>query len=567
MRLGAASKDGKGEAVIGVALMLMGENSRTVTEAVKSKLAALAPSLPEGTRIEPFYDRARLVDRTIQTVGKNLLEGAALVILVLLILLGDLRAGLVVAVTIPLAMLFAVTVMNTARISGNLMSLGAIDFGLIVDGAVIIVENAVRRLSEAQRAAGRPLGSEERVEVVRAATLEVRGATVFGEAIIAVVYLPVLALIGIEGKLFRPMATTVLLALGGAFVLSLTVVPVLTSYLVRPHEGEHDTWLIRRARALYAPALAFVMRRRFPTVAGAAVALAGSLVLFTQLGAEFVPQLDEGDLLVEARRLPGTGLLESVATDGRLQTALRQIPEVNHVVSRAGAPEVATDPMGMEQSDVYITLKDREDWRPGLTKEALAKEIAEATEASVPEVAGGVSQPIQMRTNELVAGIRSDVAAIVYGPDLSLLATFGDQIASALRRVPGAVDVRVEQVAGLRYLRVIPDRAKLARYGLTIEDVNQITETMAVGHQVGFVLEGERRFGLMIKTRHGYDGDLASLRTLPLKSLSGQIVPLGDVAELRFTEGPVQISRDRQSRRLAVEFNVRGRDLVSVVAA
>ncbi len=567
MRLGAASKDGKGEAVIGVALMLMGENSRTVTEAVKSKLAALAPSLPEGTRIEPFYDRARLVDRTIHTVGKNLLEGAVLVILVLLILLGDLRAGLVVAVTIPLAMLFAMTVMNAARISGNLMSLGAIDFGLIVDGAVIIVENAVRRLSEAQRAAGRPLRSEERVEVVRSATLEVRGATVFGEAIIAVVYLPVLALIGIEGKLFRPMATTVLLALGGAFVLSLTVVPVLTSYLVRPHEGEHDTWLYRRARALYAPALAFVMRRRWPTVAGAAIAFAGSLVLFTQLGAEFVPQLDEGDLLVEARRLPGTGLLESVATDGRLQTALRQIPEVNHVVSRAGAPEVATDPMGMEQSDVYITLKDREDWRPGLTKEALAKEIAEATEASVPEVAGGVSQPIQMRTNELVAGIRSDVAAIVYGPDLSLLATFGDRIASALRTVPGAVDVRVEQVAGLRYLRVIPDRAKLARYGLTIEDVNQITETMAVGHQVGFVLEGERRFGLMIKTRHGYDGDLASLRTLPLKSLSGQIVPLGDVAELRFTEGPVQISRDRQSRRLAVEFNVRGRDLVSVVAA
>lgn len=567
MRLGAASKDGKGEAVIGVALMLMGENSRTVTEAVKSKLAALAPSLPEGTRIEPFYDRARLVERTIHTVGKNLLEGALLVILVLLILLGDLRAGLVVAVTIPLAMLFAVTVMNAARISGNLMSLGAIDFGLIVDGAVIIVENAVRRLSEAQRAAGRPLGAEERTDVVRAATLEVRGATVFGEAIIAVVYLPVLALIGIEGKLFRPMATTVLLALGGAFVLSLTVVPVLTSYLVRPHEGEHDTWLLRRARALYAPALAFVLRRRWPTVIGAAVALLGSLVLFTQLGAEFVPQLDEGDLLVEARRLPGTGLRESVATDGRLQAALRAIPEVSHVVSRAGAPEVATDPMGMEQSDVYITLKDREDWRPGLTKEALAKEIAEVTEASVPEVAGGVSQPIQMRTNELVAGIRSDVAAIVYGPDLEQLATLGDRIAGALRQVPGAVDVRVEQVAGLRYLRVIPDRAKLARYGLTIEDVNQITETMAVGHQVGFVLEGERRFGLMIKTRHGYDGELASLRTLPLKSVSGQIVPLGDVAELRFTEGPVQVSRDRQSRRLAVEFNVRGRDLVSVVAA
>jgi len=566
MRLGAASKDGKGEVVIGVALMLMGESSRTVTEAVKAKLAALAPSLPEGTRIEAFYDRSTLVDRTMRTVGKNLLEGAALVILVLFVLLGDLRAGVVVAVTIPLSMLFAVTLMNAGKISGNLMSLGAIDFGLIVDGAVIIVENAVRRLSEAQRAAGRPLGSEERAEVVRLATLEVRGATVFGEAIIAVVYLPVLALIGIEGKLFRPMATTVLLALGGAFVFSLTVVPVLTSYLVRPREGEHATWLLRKAHALYAPALAFVLRRRWATIAMAALALAGSLALFTQLGAEFVPQLDEGDLLVEARRLPGTALSESVATDGRLQSALRAIPEVDHVVSRAGAPEVATDPMGMEQSDVYITLKDRATWRPGLTKEALAKEIAEATEASVPELAGAVSQPIQMRTNELVAGIRSDVAAIIYGPDLTQLTPFGEKIARAIRGVPGAVDVRVEQVAGLRYLRVIPDRAKLARYGLTIEDVNQITETIAVGHQVGFVLEGERRFGLMIKSRHGYVGDLDALRTLPLKSVSGQIVPLGDVAELRFTEGPVQISREKQSRRLTVEFNVRGRDLVSVVA-
>jgi cobalt-zinc-cadmium resistance protein CzcA len=485
MRLGAASKDGKGEAVIGVALMLLGESSRTVTEAVKDRLAALAPSLPPGTRIEPFYDRARLVDRTIHTVAKNLLEGAALVILVLLVLLGDLRAGLVVAVTIPLAMLFAVTVMNAMHVSGNLMSLGAIDFGLIVDGAVIIVENAVRRLSEAQRAADHPLGSDERVEVVRAATLEVRGATVFGEAIIAVVDLPVLALVGIEGKLFRPMATTVLLALVGAFLASLTVVPVLTSYLVRPHGGEHGTWLLRRAHAIYAPALALVMRRRWPTLAVAGLALAGSLALSTQLGAEFVPQLDEGDLLVEARRLPGTALSESVATDGRLQTALRAIPEVDHVVSRAGAPEVATDPMGLEQSDVYITLKDRDAWRPGLTKEALAREISDATEAAVPEIAGGVSQPIQMRTNELVAGIRSDVAAIVYGPDLAQLTTFGDRIASAIRRVPGAMDVRVEQVAGLRYLRVIPDRAKLARYGLTIEDVNQVTETMAVGHQVG----------------------------------------------------------------------------------
>ena len=375
-----------------------------------------------------------------------------------------------------------------------------------------------------------------------------------------------LSLLGIEGKLFRPMATTVLLALGGAFLLSLTVVPVLASYLVRPRRGAHDTWLLQKAHALYKPTLALVLRRRWPTVGIAAAALAVAALLFTRLGAEFVPQLDEGDLLIEARRLPGIALTESVATDERLEAALRRIPEVDHVVSRTGAPEVATDPMGMEQSDVYITLKDRSRWRPGLIKEALAKEVAEAAEAAVPEIAAGVSQPIQMRTNELIAGVRSDVAAIVYGSNLDTLKDLGDKIAEAIRGVPGAVDVRAEQVAGLRYLRITPDRTRLARYGLTIEDINQITETMAVGHEVGAVLEGERRFGLVIKSLHGFNGDLDALKTLPLKSVSGQIVPLGDVAQIRFLTGPVQISRDKQSRRLSVEFNVRDRDLVSAVA-
>jgi heavy metal efflux system protein len=567
LRRGAASIDGEGETVVGVALMLMGENSRAVTEAVKAKLAELGPSLPEGTRVVPFYDRSTLVNRTIGTVGKNMLEGAALVLLVLLVLLGDLRGGLVVAATIPLSMLFAVMVMNAAHLSGNLMSLGAIDFGLIVDGAVIIVENSVRRLSEERARQGRPLTPEERVEVVREATLEVRGATVFGELIIAIVYLPVLSLLGIEGKLFRPMAITVLLALGGAFVLSLTLVPVLTSYFVPPREGGHDTWLLRKAHALYVPVLDFVLRRRAATLGAAAVSLGLAALFVTRLGAEFVPELDEGDLLVEARRLPGVALTESVATDQRLQAALREIPEVDHAVSKTGAPEVATDPMGMEQSDVYISLKDRSRWRPGTTRDTLAKEIAEVVERATPELSGGVSQPIQMRSNELIAGIRSDVAAIVYGPNLEVLRTLGDKIASAIRPVPGAVDVRVEQVAGLRYLRILPDRARLARYGLTIEAINQLTETMAVGHDVGMVYEGERRFGLVIKTLHRYDGDLSALRTLPLKSVSGQIVPLGDVAELRFVTGPVEVSRDKQSRRLSVELNVRGRDLVSVVVA
>jgi cobalt-zinc-cadmium resistance protein CzcA len=295
------------------------------------------------------------------------------------------------------------------------------------------------------------------------------------------------------------------------------------------------------------------------------VALACAIGLFTRIGAEFVPQLDEGDLLVEARRLPGIALSETVQTDFRVQRALLQIPEVLHVVSKTGAPELATDPMGVEQSDVYISMKPREGWRPGLTREALSKEISEAVERTVPEVAGAVSQPIQMRTNELIAGVRSDVAVMLYGPDLRLLAAYGDRVADLVRKVDGAVDVRVEQVAGLRYLRIVPDRGKLARYGLSIEDVNQITETMSVGHATGEVLEGERRFGIVVKTSHDFAGDLDSLKALPLRAVTGQIVPLGDVADLTFETGPAEVSRDSQSRRLSVEFNVRGRDLLSVV--
>ncbi|HWA76975.1 MAG TPA: CusA/CzcA family heavy metal efflux RND transporter [Polyangiaceae bacterium] len=566
LRRGAASKDGKGEVVVGVALMLLGENSRTVTARVKEKLALLTPSLPKGTRIEPFYDRSQLVERTIWTVAKNLAEGALLVVAIIVLLLGNLAAGLVVATTIPLALLFAVTVMHALGLSGNLMSLGAIDFGLIVDGAVIVVENVVRRLSERHAQLGRSLSSDEQLGLVESATSEVQRASVFGGAIIAIVYLPLLALTGVEGKLFRPMATTVLLALGGAFVVSLTVIPVLTSYFVRSKAEHRETWLLRLVQRFYAPLLAQSQRFRAATLGFGVLALAGAVVLFTRVGAEFVPQLDEGDLLIEARRLPGVALSESVATDARIQRAILGIPEVTHVVSKTGAPELATDPMGIEQSDVYVGLKDRKAWRGGLSKAALSEEIAERLEAATPEVAVSVSQPIQMRTNELVAGVRSDVAALLYGPDLGQLERFGEVIAATIRKVPGAEDVRVEQVAGLRYLRIEPDRNKLARYGLTVADVNQLTETIAVGHRVGDVLEGDRRFEIAVKTAHGYAGDLAALENLPLRSLSGQAVSLGDVATLSFATGPAQISRDAQSRRLTVEFNVRGRDLLSVVA-
>ncbi|HEX2571105.1 MAG TPA: CusA/CzcA family heavy metal efflux RND transporter [Polyangia bacterium] len=577
IRRGAATMDGQGEVVVGVALMLLGENSRTVTEAVKAKIAALQPTLPRGMRIEPFYDRAVLVDRTIGTVAKNLAEGAALVILVLFVLLGDLRAGLIVAATIPLAMLLAILLMRATGTSGNLMSLGAIDFGLIVDGAVIIVENAVRRLGAARRERGRPLLPAERVALVREAAVEVRSASIFGELIIAIVYLPILALRGIEGRLFHPMAKTVLFALLGALVLSLTVIPVLASYFLHPSEGAHETWLMRRLERLYRPLVGGVLGWRALTLALGCVVLGAGALVATRLGAEFVPQLDEGDLLIEARRLPGIALSETVATDLRLQRAIRQIPEIQHVVSRIGSPEVATDPMGIEQSDVFLLLAPRSAWRDGMTKARLGEAIAQALGEAVPEVAGALSQPIQMRTNELIAGVRSDVAAQIYGADLAELQRLGERVARVLERIPGAVDVRAAQGAGLGYLRIHPDRARLARYGLTVEDVNRLTETIAVGHPVGTVFEGDRRFGLVVKmgpmaekdpAEEGEaSGGLDALRALPLKSNTGQVVPLGDVAEVRIEQGPALVNREQLSRRLTVEFNVRGRDLVSVVEA
>jgi len=569
LRLGSASRDAQGEVVVGVTLMLMGENARTVTEAVKARIAQILPTLPEGTTIEPFYDRSVLVGRTTATVAKNLVEGAVLVIAVLFLLLGDVRAGLAVASTIPLALLFAITAMSGLELSGNLMSLGAIDFGLIVDGGVIIVENAIRRIDLRQRDLGRALDDAERAIVVRDATVEVQSASVFGVFILAIVYLPILALSGIEGKLFRPMATTVLLALAGALVLSLTFVPVAASLVLRRRvaksDAEHETWILRKAHAAFVPLLARAMRRPPITIGAAALALAASVFLVTRMGAEFIPQLDEGDLLVEVRRVPGVALTESVAIDKRLQAAVMSVPEVLHAVSKTGAPSVATDPMGMEQTDVYLAMRERSAWRKGLDRDRIAKELVDAIATRVPEVAVAISQPIQMRTNELMAGVRSDVAVLLYGADLDTLLTLGERVAAIARGIPGAVDVRVEQVAGLRYLRVVPDRAELARRGLTIDDVNLAVETIAVGHPVGQIFEGERRHSIVVRTNHGYRGDLDSLRGLPLRSSDGKTISLGAVATLAYLPGPAQIGREAQSRRLIVEFNVRGRDMLSVV--
>jgi cobalt-zinc-cadmium resistance protein CzcA len=563
LRRGAASIDGRGEVTVGVVMMLMGANSRTVTEAVKAKIAELSPALPRGIRIEPFYDRSALVDRTIRTVATNLAEGAILVILVLVFLLGNLRAGAIVALVIPLAMLFALLLMNARGSSGNLMSLGAIDFGLIVDGAVIVVEIAVRRLAEARRKADRALTGMERTQIVEAAASEMLSASLFGQLIIAIVYIPILGLGGIEGKLFHPMATTVLFALGGAFLTTITLVPVLASLLLRDGH-ERETLLMRAMHRVYHPALTATMRRRGLALGAGVLVLAVSVFVGRQIGAEFVPKLDEGDVLVEARRLPGVALSESIATDQRLQKALLEVPEVEHVVSKTGAPDLANDPMGIEQTDVYIQLKPSSKWRSGMVKADVAAAVAEALEENVPELSIGLSQPIEMRTNELVAGVKSDIAIEIYGDDLAELQRSAQRVAAIVRKIPGAVDVRAEQGHGLSYLRITPDRGALAQHGLTIKDVNTLTESMAVGHRAGIIREGDRRFEIVVKLDR-IDGDLDRVRQLPLRSGRGAVVPLGDVASVEAVTGPLVVNRNKLSRRITVEANVRGRDLVSVV--
>ena len=563
LRRGAASKDARGEVVVGVALMLRDENARAVTAAVKAKLDELRATLPPGTTVEPFYDRSILVGHTIETVGHNLLLGAALVVVVLLLLLGSLRAGLVVAAVIPLALLVAILAMQLAGLSGNLMSLGAIDFGLLVDGAVIIVENVVRRLSEAQARAENALPRDERIDVVRNATSEVRAASIYGEAIIAIVYLPVLGLVGTSGKLFHPLALTVLFALGGAVLLSLTVVPALASYALRPARHAREPLVFRAAARAYRPILAWSERHRVVVVGAGALVLAGAIALFTQLGTEFVPQLDEGDLLIETHRVPGVALSEALAIDQRVETSLAKVPEVAHAVGRLGGPEFTTDPMGIDQTDVYVTFRPRAEWTRD--KSAVLADVASRLARDVPEISSNLSQPIEMRTNELLAGIRSDVAAIVYGDDLDQLVALGNRIARVVRVIPGAADVHVEQVAGLRYLRIVPDRRALEHYGVTVEGVNTLTESLGVGASVGDVREGERRFGLVVLTNAAFGGDLERIRALPVKNSSGQIVQLGEVADVHVETGPAEINRAANSRRLLVEFNVRGRSLGDVV--
>ena len=560
LRQGAATRDGRGEVVVGMTLMLLGDNSRVVSRAVADAVRRINPTLPAGVRIDAFYDRTTLVERTLQTVSHSLVEGGLLVVLVLFLMLRNLRAGLVAAAMIPLCMLGAFIGMRALGISGNLMSLGAIDFGLVVDGAIILLENAVHHLAAASAARGRPLTRGERDDGVLRAALEVRGATAFGEIIIALVYLPVLTLQGVEGKTFQPMALTVLFALAGAFVLSLTFVPALASLLLAADARDLPSPIVTAARWAYAPLLRATLRRPAVTLAVALVALGVSGALARGLGSEFVPQLNEGAFIVEMVRQPSTSLDESVRQATLVERVLRRFPEVTTVVCKTGRPEIANDPMGVEQSDVLVMLRPWAQTLPAAEREALIARMEAALTSAVPGVAFGFTQPIQMRMNELLSGVRADVAVKVYGDDLPTLARLGAQIARVLRTVRGATDLRADRVEGMPVLRATVDRHAAARLGADAQEALSMIEAIG-GRTVGSVLEGRQRYPLRVRLPAGLRDDLEALRRLPVHIAGDATVPLRDVARLELIDEPVVINRESLARRLVVQTNVRGRDL------
>ena len=561
VRQGAVTADGEGEIVAGIAMMLKGENSRNVVERVKERVEQVKKTLPKGVLLIPFYDRTELVDRTIATVAWNLVEGAALVIIVLILLLGNWRGALLVATIIPLSMLFAAILMRVFNVSGNLMSLGALDFGLIVDGAVVMVENAVRRRVEAQHE-----GSKKPPErTILDACIEVGRPVVFAVAIIMIVYLPILSLTGIEGKMFKPMALTVVFALLGSLVLSLTYVPAAMTWLLRGHVSEEESIIIRYAKKWYKPSLAIVMRNRARLFAVAAGLVILSGFLFPFLGSEFIPRLDEGALAIQVQQLPSVSLTQSVRTTTEVERVLARFPEVTKVVSKTGRAEVATDPMSVDLSDLYIELNPPEQWTTAKTREELVAKMSRALEDGVPNASFSFSQPIELRVSELIAGVRSDIAIKLFGDDLDTLRKAADQIARVAGSVRGAGDVKVEAVSGLPQLQIKPDRSAIARYGINVEDVNDLVESIVAGKHADLVYHGEQRFNLVVRLADATGQNIDTIRNLLVPGPGGARIPLSDLANVALIEGPAQISREDTRRRIGVELNVRGRDIGSFV--
>jgi heavy metal efflux system protein len=583
LRTGAATQNGE-EVVLGTVFMLIGENSRAVAEASALRLKDIGRSLPPGVRVTPVYDRTALVDRTIATVQKNLLEGALLVIVVLFLLLGNLRAAVITAAVIPLSMLLTLTGMLRAGVSGNLMSLGALDFGLIVDGAVIIVENCLRRFGERQHALGRTLSREERFELTASATAEVIRPSLYGVATIAMVYLPVFALTGIEGRMFHPMAITVVMALSAAMILSLTFMPAAIAVFLNGKVSEKESRPLQWLRGIYAPALDWSMKHRVAVVSGAAVLAAAAGLLATRLGSEFIPSLDEGDIALHALRIPGTSLTQAVQMQATLEDRIKLFPEVDRVFGKIGTAQIATDPMPPSVTDTFLILKPRDQWPdPRKSKAALVAEI----EVAVKQLPGNnyeFTQPIQMRMNELISGVRADVAVKVFGDDLDTLVATGKAIERLAGTVRGAADVKLEQATGLPMLNVVPDAAGLSRYGLNQVAVQDAVGTAVGGEVAGQMFEGDRRFDIIVRLPEEMRSDPARLADLPVplpieagkgdearrganwSSGNLGVVPLRELAHIEQVEGLNQINRENGKRRVVVTANVRGRDLGSFVA-
>jgi cobalt-zinc-cadmium resistance protein CzcA len=578
LRTGAATANGE-EVVLGTVFMLMGENSRTVAKAVSAKMDDINRTLPSGVRAVPVYDRTVLVEKAVRTVKKNLLEGAVLVIVVLFLFLGNIRAALITALVIPLSMLMTFTGMVNAKVSANLMSLGALDFGIIVDGAVVIVENCVRRLAHAQALAGRPLSREERFAEVFGASQEARRALIFGQLIIMVVYLPIFALTGVEGKMFHPMAVTVVMALAAAMVLTVTFIPAAVALFIGQRVEEKENWLMSMARRLYEPVLAVFMTRPKRVLLGAAVIVTLAMGLATRLGSEFVPGLNEGDLAVSALRIPGTSLSQSVAMQQSIEKALKQrIPEIDRVFARTGTAEIAADPMPPNLSDGYIMMKPTDKWPdPKKSRDKLVDEI-ETVLAELPGNAYEFSQPIQLRFNELISGVRSDVAVKIFGDDMSVLNGTGEKIAAVLRKVPGASEVKVEQTTGLPVLTINLERDKLARYGVTVGDIQDTVSAAVCGQKAGTLFQGDRRFDIVVRLPDELRSDIEAIKSLPIalpfspQGVAGPLViqapyvPLAELATVAVAPGPNQISREDGKRRVVVSANVHGRDVGSFVA-
>ena len=573
LRTGAATENGR-EVVLGTVFMLIGENSRTVSQAVAKKLAEINRSLPAGVVAVTVYDRTNLVEKAIATVKKNLFEGALLVVAVLFLFLGNIRAALITAMVIPLAMLFTFTGMFTNKVSANLMSLGALDFGIIVDGAVVIVENAIRRLAHAQQRHGRLLTRSERLHEVFAAAKEARRALIFGQLIIMVVYLPIFALTGVAGKMFHPMAFTVVIALLGAMILSVTFVPAAIALFVTGKVKEEENLVMRTARRVYAPVLDWVMARRTLVFGFAVLTIVVSGAVASRMGSEFIPSLSEGDFAQQALRVPGTSLSQSVQMQQQLEkTLIAQVPEIERVFARTGTAEIASDPMPPNISDSYVMLKPKDQWPdPNKSREALIADIQRAS-AIVPGSAYELSQPIQLRFNELISGVRSDVAVKVFGDDMAVLNKTAGEIAETLQKLDGASEVKVEQTSGLPVLTINIDRDKAARFGLNVGDVQDTIAVAVGGRQAGTLYEGDRRFDMVVRLSDALRTDIEGLSRLliPVPALAGSaagqlgFIALSQVASLDLVLGPNQISRENGKRLVIVSANVRGRDIGSFV--